>query len=159
MHTSTKIGAVVLVFAAIAFASLRCPYLNGKTGEKLNKSVTNISFSNCDSITKRYFTVSNVYITGTFETGTNVNFRMTGTIQTGYTHTSTDTTIKLGFIQVFSGTTPVNPPQAYVAGPLDSTSITTLTQDAPSGSYTMTLRFNAGSLGKIQCVEIKYKLG
>ena len=158
MHTSTKIGAIALVVAAIAFASLRCPYLNGKSSENLGKSASNIKWSYCDGLGSKYFTISNVQIVGTFLDKTNVDFILSGTVNQGYSHYFTDTTIKLGFINVFSGVSEENPPKTYTPGPLNAKSTSTLTQDAPNGSYTMTLRFLDAKKSKFECLEVTYKL-
>ena len=159
MHTSTKIGAIALVFAAIAFASLRCPYLNGKASENLGKSASNIKWSYCSKDGSKYFTVSNVQLIGTFLDKTNVDFIVTGTVNQEYYHKATDTTIKLGLITISSSVTEERSPKTYTPGPLNSKTTTTLAQDAPNGSYTMRLKFLDAKNTEFECLEVTYKLG
>ena len=124
MHTSTKIGVFALVFAAVAFAAYRCPCLNGKLTDMVGRSAQNIKWTDCDGTGSNYFSVSDIQIKGTFDINTKVDFTILGTVKQAYTHAFTDTTIKLGFIQVFQGVASVDPPEVKTPGPLSSTSTT-----------------------------------
>ena len=155
MHTGVKVGLVLLAASAAAFVALRP---NKADVPILGKSITNLAWTACDGLGTPYFTVSNVQISGTLTVGSTTTTTITGTVTKAFTLASTDTTIKLGLIQVFTGVSPVTPNENYAVGPLNMVSKTQVNQDPPTGSYTSTVRFLDPANKKLQCLQLTYKI-
>ena len=124
----------------------------------LGKTVSNLSWKDCDGTGNRYFTVSAIKVDGDFRPATTVTFTTIGTTTKEFTHASTDVVIKFGIINAYSGTETINPPKYYPVGPLQMLSQSKITDEPPSGSYTMTTRLRDSSKNLLQCVQISYKL-
>lgn len=154
-----KFAALALVLSAIVLASaFIAPKLKQLGKSKLGKKVSNLSWSECDGTGSKYVDIDAIEVKGDFSVGSTASFEITGNVKQAFTHASTDLEVKFSIIKVYSGNVPVNPPVQYAVGPNTMKSSMTVTQDAPSGSYSMVVKINNDSKTKLQCVSIKYKL-
>ena len=146
------------LFAAFASQSQQNPKPNPVAPKSLGKTVSNLSWKDCDGTGNRYFTISAIKVAGDFKPGTTVVFTTTGTVTQEFTHASTDVAIKFGILNVYSGTETINPPKLHSTGPLEMVSQSKVSDEPPSGSYMMTTRIRDPSKNLLQCVQISYKL-
>lgn len=105
------IGAVVLGATFIA------PKLQQLDGAKVGKSLSNLSWTDCEGTGSRYVSIDSIQVTGDFSVGSTAIFDISGNINEEFTHGSTDLQVKYSIINVFNGNVPVIPAKHYDSGP------------------------------------------
>lgn len=146
------IGAVVLAATFIA------PKLQQLDGAKVGKSLSNLSWTDCDGTGSRYVSIDSIQVTGDFSVGSTATFDISGNINQEFTHASTDLQVKYSIINVFNGNVQVNPAKHYDAGLTVLSNSVEVTKSAPSGKYSMIVKMNDPSGEKLQCISVKFNL-
>lgn len=148
------VALLTLAFSAYKFTT------KSESAPLLGKKFTTISWADCDNSGSKYFTVTNVLMTGTPAAGQTVTVTISGTAKQNFVHASTywETSYGIWGVQA-KGTEVVNPAQSYAApNPFTMVSAQQLNQDPPTGNYQTKNQFKDGSGKVFQCVLIKYSI-
>ena len=150
----------VLVLSVLAAASLFASVTLTRLGKTraVGKTISNVSWQDCDGTGNKFFTISSIHIEGDFSQGSVVKFVTSGTTTTAFTHASTDVQVKLGIITVYTGTQDIIPNINFAVGPLHMVGQDSVPTTPPSGNYVTTNRYRDPKKNLIQCVQISYKL-
>ena len=157
MNKKLILAGLTMIIAIAAMG--RCPYIRkqiikGKEmvglGANLGKSASDIKWASCDGI-EGLVDVTDVKVIGTFMTDTPLDVKASGTVKGAGVLDTVDVTVKLGFVTIFQENIAYHV-ELTPGQPFELDFPTTLTFDAPSGSYKATLRFKDTNAKEIQCV-------
>ena len=151
----------VIAIAVMGALLLATSFLRSRVNlgdANLGKYIDKVDWSACDGLGAKYFDIKSIKVNGDFKVGSTATFEINGNVLTPFTHASDDIEAKFGFIGIFNGNVPVNPPVAYAAGPAQMLSSSKVTQDPPTGGYTLTIRIKDEKNTKLQCVKLTYTL-
>lgn len=145
----------IVIGTVMALMSLTMLYSSKR---QVGMTYHTVSIGECNGGRLPYMDDLKISVKGNFEVGTDVTFTTTGDVKKPFTVASSYNEMFYSFFKVYSGETPISPPESYEVGTQTITTTQKITQQPKSGKYTLKTTTKDPNGNTLQCIKLVFKL-